>query len=378
MRIGIVIYGNPDHYPPTVNAIHQLHADHSVTVVARNTTGPARDYPAGVVIHRLGPLSSSADRQAAPPLSKIAEFFAFVRASRALLRRTDRLLAYDAYGLVAATHIRASRPLVYHNHEICYELPPLRTLGGWIHRLERRYAREADLVVFPDQERADLFESLARLPRRPLIVPNVPLASMYPRPDWDEVFPRRAARPALLYRGTISPEAALHEVLAATARLPVQLVLVGFLGSGITPDQLVEEAARHGVEDRFRYLGVLPYPELRPVTESAAVGLALYRGSTFDRAASATAANKIFEYAACGLPVVVSDLPGYRHAFASERWVAFADPSDPSSIASAVAKLLGHEQEYRVTCRDARRAFEERYNFETAFAPVSTWFRQPR
>lgn len=83
-----------------------------------------------------------------------------------------------------------------------------------------------------------------------------------------------------------------------------------------------------------------------------------------------TASNKIYEYAACGLPVIVSDQPNYREHLANESWVRFADPDNPKSIASAVEDIMSDFNKYQAMCLAARQAFEEKYNYESAFYPL--------
>lgn len=120
----------------------------------------------------------------------------------------------------------------------------------------------------------------------------------------------------------------------------------------------------------FSYLGTLAYKDLQAPTLSATVGFALYKNTSFDRVACVTACNKIYEYAACGVPVIVSNFPNYREYLASETWVRFADPDDPHSIASAVEDILSDFRKYQAMCLAARQAFEEKYNYESAFAPL--------
>ncbi|MBL0174103.1 MAG: glycosyltransferase [Ignavibacteria bacterium] len=82
------------------------------------------------------------------------------------------------------------------------------------------------------------------------------------------------------------------------------------------------------------------------------------------------ATNKLFEYAACGLPVIVPDTEPYRAYLGQESWCAFADPERPDSIAQAAKTFLTDIEMYERSCRAARNAFETKLNFETAFLPV--------
>jgi glycosyltransferase involved in cell wall biosynthesis len=84
----------------------------------------------------------------------------------------------------------------------------------------------------------------------------------------------------------------------------------------------------------------------------------------------ASATNKLFEYAACGLPAIVPDLSNYRDFLRGEEWVAYADPYDPVSIANAAESILANRGEYARRSIAARRYFTERYHYERVFEPL--------
>jgi len=91
---------------------------------------------------------------------------------------------------------------------------------------------------------------------------------------------------------------------------------------------------------------------------------------SFNWTFSASATNKLYEYAACGLPALVPDRASYREVLGAEPWVEFVDETDPRSIAAAITRILSDRAGYDARCRAARRAFEERFNYEAVFAPL--------
>jgi glycosyltransferase involved in cell wall biosynthesis len=376
--VGLLLYGNPDHYPPTVNAAHVLAERYRVVIVGRNQGQSDRSYPTSARVHRLGVQTSVAERERRSAGHKLLEFSRFVAEAAPLLADASLVYAYDTLGLAAALLAYASpgrrRPIVFHSHELEALAKPASLLGMG-QALAWPRLSETAAAVFPDQGRAEGFEQLARIASTPIIVPNFPLRSLFPSPPIHDLIPSRLRRPSVLYRGSIGESSAMLESVSAVAQLPskVRLEFVGFL----RPDAegvLGAHVASEGLQDRFSYAGVLPYAELQPLTERAAVGLAMYKGSSQALLSAATASNKIYEYAACGLPVIVSDFPGYRHALGTESWVRFADPEDPRSIAKALEDLLLDPAAYRKTCFEARLAFETRFNFEVAFEPLNRLF----
>ena len=66
---------------------------------------------------------------------------------------------------------------------------------------------------------------------------------------------------------------------------------------------------------------------------------------------------------ACALPVVASDLPGYRSVMTSETG-AFVAPGDSKMLAVAVARLLADEPHRRALGASGRRLAVERYSWD--------------
>ena len=83
-----------------------------------------------------------------------------------------------------------------------------------------------------------------------------------------------------------------------------------------------------------------------------------------------TASNKIMEYMAAGVPVVVSDTPEMRRFIAEYRCGVTADEADPTAIARAVNRVLGCPAETREMGCAGREAFGQVFCYERQYAPV--------
>ena len=82
------------------------------------------------------------------------------------------------------------------------------------------------------------------------------------------------------------------------------------------------------------------------------------------------ASNKPFDYMAAGLALLVSDRPDWRDMFVGPGYARACDPSDPASIAAALAWFLDHPAERRAMGASGRAKIEAEWNYDTAFAPV--------
>jgi glycosyltransferase involved in cell wall biosynthesis len=123
----------------------------------------------------------------------------------------------------------------------------------------------------------------------------------------------------------------------------------------------------------IKLLGTIPFR--RDLLRSAAkahVGLALMPKSSKDinMQHMVGASNKPFDYMACGLPLLVSDLPDWLETFVEPGYALACDPGDPDSIEVALRWYLEHHDERRqmgLRCKDKIR---QGWNYETTFAKV--------
>jgi len=73
----------------------------------------------------------------------------------------------------------------------------------------------------------------------------------------------------------------------------------------------------------------------------------------------------VFEYMACGKPVVASDVPLINNIIREAKCGILVDPNDAKAHASAILYLLEHPEEARKMGENGRKAVVEKYNWET-------------
>ena len=232
--IGILIYANPDHYPPTINAVHLLSEHFDVVLIGRNQDPPFWEYPANVTVHRLGKYTSVKEREQQSAVIKIREYINFVAQASRLFQDVSLIYAYDTFGYPAAylSQLMKARPipLIYHNHDLYSQVFPLSTLSGWVQRGERQWVDKANLVVFPSQERSLLFKEQTNFPGQIIIVPNYPRKSYFPEhQDFTNIILKRFQNIQILLQGSISVKSSLLELIESLIFLDnsIELKLIG-------------------------------------------------------------------------------------------------------------------------------------------------------
>jgi glycosyltransferase involved in cell wall biosynthesis len=375
-RLLITIYANPDHYPPTVYAVRILSKYFNIHILSRNMGEPIYEWPSDVTIERMGEYGSAREKEAANAAEKLVEYARFVRRTRALIKQMQPLTvySYDAHAFVASILGRAGRsiPLIFHAHELPETENLSRTsLEGWVVRAALKGTRSADAVVFPEKNRARHWLMAAGGARPPIVVPNCPDQSYFSPPtSWSEAITNRYRAREVVYVGYAGVENGHLEALRAIAMTDgIRLRVIG--------DHRPEFGERFNalaheleVSERVSLDGWLSLDELRERASRASVGLSLYKPVTKGLEYVAAASNKLFEYAAMGLPVIVPDRENYRDFLGDAGWVTYADAEQPESIARAITSIFADRERYAAMSRAARRVFEEQYNYEHVFAPA--------
>ncbi|MGB0061028.1 glycosyltransferase family 4 protein [Candidatus Binatus sp.] len=338
---------------------------------------PIEEWPPEVTIERIGEYASAGQKEAAGAGAKLIEYATFAVRTRALITQTRPAVvySYDPHAFVASMLGRIGRrsiPLIFHLHE----LPETRglsrsSLEGWVVRAALRGTKSASAVVFPERFRARHWLMAANDSRAPIIVPNCPGQNYFPGPcDWSETIAARFRAREVVYIGHVSADNGHLEGLRALALTDGSRMRVigGYRPEfGVTFNALARQL---GVADRVSLDGWLRQDDLIARASAAGAGLSLHKPVSKGLEYLGSASNKLFEYAAMGLPVVVPNRDSYRDFLNDAEWVRYVDVEQPESIARAIDSIFADRERYAAMSRAARRAFEEQYNYERVFAPA--------
>jgi glycosyltransferase involved in cell wall biosynthesis len=201
------------------------------------------------------------------------------------------------------------------------------------------------------------------------VVQNFPEAS-FARVDGPER-PFAERSDAFVYAGGLMAIQGVREMAKAFAMLPEGMT--GTVAGTFYPATLeVEIAATPGWE-RVRYLRQVARAEVVQAIRDARAGLVLNHPTVNYVDAYPT---KMFEYMACGLPVVCSNFPLWVDIVRGADCGIAVDPRDPEAIADAIVSLGDDPALARRLGDNGRRAIAERFNWEAELDKLQALYRK--
>lgn len=199
--------------------------------------------------------------------------------------------------------------LVYDPHELETETAGLRgrrqSLMRW---LEKALIGRADAVCVVNHSIAGWYATHYQLDRV-WIVRNVPYRSES-TPERSGKLRRAVGLPSdaqlFLYQGLLAPGRGVNLLIDAFSEMPDRHLV--FMGYGEWEDVVREVAARHA---NIHFMPAVPPSDVKDYTVDADVGISLIENVCLSYYLCLP--NKLFEYASCGVPAIVSDFPEMGH-----------------------------------------------------------------
>ena len=224
--------------------------------------------------------------------------------------------------------IRAARqPVVGTFHSVSDSHAPFRIFRAI---LRPYFDRLAHVIAVSEAARNDVLRVFSRSIS---VVPNgVDLARF--RPGVPPVARYAGGPPNILFVGRFDPRKGLPELLQACAALAARgldfrLILVG---DGRLKPRL-ERLARRSLPGRVIFEGQVPHESLPQYYATADVFCSPARGAE-------SFGLVLLEAMALGVPVVATDIPGYRCVVTHGREGLLVPPRDPASLAAALETML--------------------------------------
>lgn len=285
--------------------------------------------------------------------------------------RPNWVYASDLFSCPVALLLKAllGKKIIYHEHDThinasTYFIKTCVTARYWL-------AQYAEQIIFPNKARAIKFIQENNVDKNKVqCIWNCPslreITHLNEQSEDNNLW--------VIYHGSIVPGRPPVAIVQALALLPetVKLRIIGYetFGSQGYVQQLRNIARELGIEHRLTFLGALPRTEVFYWICMSSIGLSTIPMHHFDNINLINltgASNKPFDNLACGIPLLVSDLPDWHQMFVEPGYALACNPDDPESIASALRWYIEHPDEMRNMGVLGQKRIQDEWNYESQF-----------
>jgi glycosyltransferase involved in cell wall biosynthesis len=224
--------------------------------------------------------------------------------------------------------------LIYDSHELWADRNGRWERRWWLLASEALFVRVADATITASPGYADALAARYRV-ARPTVIRNIPDGPPPARTISEPPLP--PLPPRVVYGGGLMPGRGLEQTIDALALAPAMRLRAIGPGSPGYRAGLLERAAAAGVADRLELAPAVPPASVPAVLACATAGLCLIQPVC--RSYELTLPNKLFEYAAAGMPVLASDLPVIAAVVRGNGLGEVVPAEDPAAIAAGLRRL---------------------------------------
>jgi glycosyltransferase involved in cell wall biosynthesis len=268
--------------------------------------------------------------------------------------------------------------IVYHEHDSPNEVWARSWFMRAVLMCRKMLAREVELCILPQQERLIDFSKMTGRRRPTICVWNCPRLGEIQR-NGDEEKAKQASGLVIYYHGSINGKRLPEELVVAASRFKgaVHLRITGYEVPGSTGyvNALVKLAAENGAPGIIEFLGIIPFrKDLLLSAAKAHVGLSLMpkQSDDINLRDMVGASNKPFDYMACGLALLVTDLPEWKSTFVIPGYGRACDPDSVDSIEAELNWYLSNSDQRREMGRRCADQIRQSWNYDIMFGDVLT------
>lgn len=289
---------------------------------------------------------------------------------------SDLLTCPIAYGLILIPGVK----VIYHEHDSFHGASAGSLFIDLCLKARSKLAQRSVACILPNQARLNQFCTQNPSTNAPLCVWNCPALEEVPGPQPDY---SQHEDLWLLYHGSIVPGRLPLAVLDSLCLLPksVKLRVIGYETRGYRGyiAEIMARASQLGLLERLEIREAMPRQALLQWCAKSHIGLALMPliSDDMNMTSMIGASNKPFDYLACGLPLLVANLPDWQAMYVQPGYGLACNPEDPESIAAVVNWYLHHPTEMRAMGEQGRQRILNDWNYEAQFAVVKNQILHP-
>lgn len=276
--------------------------------------------------------------------------------------KPDIIHANDLNALIPA--YKAAKKLkckvIYDSHEVFVENSSIvkhKVIRGIWKAYEKFLVKRIDKMVCVSHAAAEYISNLYKI-EKPLVVTNCALKSeQVESKEKNDGF-------EILNHGQFYEGRGYDIMIEALPFLKdYEEIKIAVRGFGVLEDSMRKRASELG-DANVRFYPKVLVEELIPLASKSHVGIAITEAICLNFKLSVS--NKLFEYAAAGLPVIMSDIPEHRYLNEKYQFGIVIPDNSPHTLAEAIIKLYNDKEFYMECSRNAKKLSDE-VNWENEF-----------
>lgn len=261
-------------------------------------------------------------------------------------------------------HIVEINALIIEEHKLSGTL----WMKIWFMKLcQKLYLKLSDrLVIVSPQIRDDLNKTYHLNRRKMVVISNGANTDLFKPLDKIQCRMKLGLNPSAYYVGFVGAFYPWHgvDLLIESARKVLrEMPNVNFIlvGEGTLRQEMIRLVEKHNLENSFIFTGKVPYQSVPLYINSFDLGVALF---VIKDTKVSGCPIKIFEYLACGKPVITTDVKGVKDIVAKSRFGLVVESKTPDKLAESIAEILSDEELKYRTASKAPRLIRSFYSWE--------------
>ena len=270
-----------------------------------------------------------------------------------LFSKQDFLWANDLDTLLANYLVAKlkRKPLIFDSHEHFTQVPELKdnpfAKKVW-KAIERHCIKGCDAVFTVCNPIKNYFKE--EYNKESLVVRNIPPRIFFKQ----ETIPSSKKENIIVWQGAVNIERGLEELCEAMQWIDARLLIMGV---GDIKSDLEKKVKTLQLENKIHFLGRLPFEEMMNKTKNAKLAISIDKATNGNYAISLP--NKIFEYIACSVPVLVSPLQEIKLIVEKHKTGEFLSSYNPQELAKQITNLLNDERKLDLIAENCKKAAKE-------------------
>lgn len=371
-KVVIGVYTHPDFYPPTINTIWCL-SDYcdKIIVVNNNTAKEVSTYPSNVGFVPVGSFVPVNKKEKLSIVHKLWRWILFTIQFCWHSKNAELIIIYDYLPLLSYYFISPflkykKKVIWYHNHDVMERRLTRKFSISWLALiLERNTLSKVHFFSLPAIERKSYFDT-SLFQGQFYFLPNYPSLKLYNHLLSEG---KEEQSYQLIFQGSICDGHGLEEICQLLPlvinKRPVKLILKGYLTSSYK-DAIKLILERRDALGSIEFVGATPYEEVPKLTARCHLGIAIFTKTDVMNKTLGTASNKIYEYAACGVPILYYDSAHFRQYLSGYDWALDTNLTKESLLAKIEYALIYNDN----LSYSAKQTFAENLHYEVFFAPL--------